>query len=159
MKEHLYRVATVWTGAAQGATTDYRSYAREYTVQVEGKPTLVGSADPTFRGDAKLYNPEDLLVISLSACHLLSYLALCARSRIQVISYCDRAEGKMSVIENKMRFTEVILRPKVLISAGDNLEKAIALHQQAHEECFIANSVAFPVTHYPTVRITRNSSV
>jgi organic hydroperoxide reductase OsmC/OhrA len=150
-KEHTYQVSTVWTGATQGTTSSYSSYSREYTATIEGKLPLVGSADPTFRGDAKLYNPEDLLVISLSACHMLSYLALCARNRIQVISYADTAIGKMTYQEGKMRFTEVILHPKVMIAEGNDLEKAIALHQQAHAECFIANSVAFPVLNEPLV--------
>lgn len=150
-KEHLYRVSNVWTGASQGTTSSYQSYSREYTATIEGKPPLVGSADPTFRGDRNLYNPEDLLVIALSACHMLSYLAICARSRIRVIYYSDEAVGRMAYRDGKMKFTEVLLHPQVIIQTGDDLQRAIAFHHQAHEECFIANSVAFPVLNEPIV--------
>lgn len=146
-KEHLYRINTVWTGASQGATSSYDAYSREYAINIEGKPPFVGSADPTFRGDASLYNPEDLLLMALSACHMLSYLALCARAGIRVISYSDVATGKMAQKNGKIRFTEVILHPLVTIEAGDDLEKARSLHDNAHHVCFIANSVNFPVLH------------
>jgi len=146
-KEHVYRINTVWTGASQGATSSYDAYSREYAINIEGKPPFVGSADPTFRGDASLYNPEDLLLMALSACHMLSYLALCARAGIRVISYSDVATGKMAQKNGKIRFTEVILHPLVTIEAGDDLEKARSLHDNAHHVCFIANSVNFPVLH------------
>ena len=146
-KEHVYRINTVWTDASQGATSSYDAYSREYAINIEGKPPFVGSADPTFRGDAALYNPEDLLLMALSACHMLSYLALCARAGIRVISYSDVATGKMAQKNGKIRFTEVILHPLVTIEAGDDLEKARSLHDNAHHVCFIANSVNFPVLH------------
>ncbi|NJK47432.1 OsmC family peroxiredoxin [Candidatus Gracilibacteria bacterium] len=150
-KEHIYRVSTAWTGASQGTTSSYQSYSREYTAKIEGKPPLVGSADPTFRGDRNLYNPEDLLVIALSACHMLSYLAICARAGIRVIDYSDEAVGKMTRKDGKIQMTEVRLHPKVIIEAGNDLENAIAFHHQAHDECFIANSVAFPILNEPIV--------
>jgi organic hydroperoxide reductase OsmC/OhrA len=117
---------------------------------MEGKPALEGSADPTFRGDPARHNPEDLLVAALAACHLLSYLAECARAGIEVIAYEDRASGIMALKDGRMRFTEVTLAPQVTIGAGD-LERAQALHAKAHDQCFIANSVNFPVLHRPTV--------
>ena len=150
-REHVFRASTVWTGAAQGPTADYKSYSREYRTRIEGKPTLRGSADPAFLGDASLHNPEDLLVAALSACHLLSYLALCARNRIGVVAYRDEASGIMTEQDKKLRFTEVTLRPAVTIRAGDDLARAEALHDQAHGICFIANSVNFPVRNEPTV--------
>src|SRR4028118_947063 len=146
-KQHLYRINTVWTGASKGSTSSYDAYSREYAINIEGKPPFVGSADPTFRGDASLYNPEDLLLMALSACHMLSYLALCARAGIRVVSYSDAATGKMAQKNGKIRFTEVILHPLVTIEAGDDLEKARSLHDNAHHVCFIANSVNFPVLH------------
>jgi organic hydroperoxide reductase OsmC/OhrA len=110
-QEHHYRARTLWTGAAGGPTADYQGYSREYVVEIEGKPALAGSADPTFRGDPALCNPEDLLVAALSACHLLSYLALCARAGIGVVSYEDTATGTMTLYDGKVRFTEVTLHP------------------------------------------------
>lgn len=149
--QHYYRAVTTWAGAEHGSTASYEGYSREYTVQIEGKPAFLGSADPTFRGDAARHNPEDLLLMALSACHLLSYLALCARAGIQVVSYEDAATGTMARQEGKMRFTEVILHPRVVIAEGSDLDKARALHHDAHEGCFIASSVAFPVRHEPIV--------
>jgi organic hydroperoxide reductase OsmC/OhrA len=145
-KEHHFAAHLVWTGAAQGPTSSYEAYSRDYQVVVEGKPALEGSADPLFRGDASRYNPEDLLVMSLSACHMLSYLHLCASAGIEVVAYEDRASGTMAIKDRRMRFVDVLLAPKVTIASGDSA-KAMALHEQAHDACFIANSVNFPVRH------------
>jgi organic hydroperoxide reductase OsmC/OhrA len=149
-REHHFAARLVWTGAERGPTRDYQSYSRDYRVEVEGKPPLTGSADPTYRGDPGKHNPEDLLVASLAACHMLSYLALCAGAGIEVVAYEDQASGLMAIKDRKMRFVEVTLAPHVTIAAGD-LEQAKALHEKAHEACFIANSVNFPVLHMPTV--------
>lgn len=145
--EHVYQATTIWTGASKGATTSYDAYSREYIVAIDGKLCIVGSADPQFRGNSALHNPEDLLVSSLSACHMLSYLALCARAGIRVVSYVDEVTGRMALDRGKVRFTDVVLHPRVMIEPGDDLEKAQVLHHEAHEVCFIANSVAFPVQH------------
>jgi organic hydroperoxide reductase OsmC/OhrA len=147
---HHYRATTVWTGAAHGLR-DYDSYSREWRAEIEGKPALRGSADAAFKGDAAFHNPEDLLVVALSTCHMLSYLALCARVGIAVLEYVDEAEGTMAIKDRRMRFTEVILHPGVTIAADADLARAEALHEQAHAECFVANSVNFPVTHRATV--------
>jgi organic hydroperoxide reductase OsmC/OhrA len=149
-REHHFTARVVWTGAAHGPTKDYESYSREYRIEIEGKPPLAGSSDPTFRGDASKHNPEDLLVASLSGCHMLSYLHLCASAGIEVVAYEAQASGKMAIKDRKMRFVEVMLAPKVTIAAGDP-EKAKDLHEEAHAACFIANSVNFPVLHTPTV--------
>jgi organic hydroperoxide reductase OsmC/OhrA len=154
--EHHYRATTIWTGASKGATTAYDAYSREYIVAIDGKLCIVGSADPCFRGNSALHNPEDLLVSSLSACHMLSYLALCARAGIKVVSYIDEVEGRMADQDGKVCFTDVTLHPRVTIEPGDSLEQAEALHHQAHQVCFIANSVAFPVHHQPTILIAED---
>jgi organic hydroperoxide reductase OsmC/OhrA len=148
--EHHFAAKLVWTGAAQGPTRDYESYSREYRIEIAGKPPLAGSADPTFRGDAGKHNPEELLVAALSACHLLSYLHACASAGIEVVAYEDEPRGKMAIKDRRMRFAEVTLAPRVTIASGD-LERARSLHEQAHDMCFIANSVNFPVLHTPTV--------
>jgi len=144
---HSYNAKVIWTGAAQGPTANYQSYSREYLVEIPGKPAFRGSADATFRGDPALHNPEDLLVIALSTCHMLSYFADCARAGVKVVAYEDQATGTMAIKDKKMRFTEVVLHPRVVISADSDVDKAVALHKQAHEQCFIANSVNFPVHH------------
>jgi organic hydroperoxide reductase OsmC/OhrA len=149
-RQHRYAARLVWTGAERGPTRSYESYSRSYRVEIEGKPPLEGSADPTFRGDPGRHNPEDLLLAALAACHMLSYLAGCARAGIEVIAYEDQASGIMALKDGRVRFVEVTLAPKITIGAGD-LERAKDLHAQAHAECFIANSVNFPVLNKPTV--------
>ncbi len=138
--EHKYTSVVEWTGNLGTGTSTYTAYARDYKIAVEGKPPLLGSSDPQFRGDPTRHNPEDLFVASLSACHMLFYLHLCAASGIAVADYMDNPIGTM-VIEKTGggRFTEVVLRPEVKISKGDP-EKAQSLHHKAHELCFIANS-------------------
>jgi organic hydroperoxide reductase OsmC/OhrA len=148
---HTYTAKLTWTGAAAGPTVSYRAYSREYLAEIAGKPPLRGSADPLFRGDAGLVNPEELLVIALSSCHMLSYLALCARSGVAVLSYEDAASGTMAMRDGRLAFTEVMLRPRVAIAAATSLDKAAALHAKAHAECFIAASVNFSVRHEPVV--------
>ena len=151
-KSHHYDLKLRWTGAAMGPTASYAGYSREYRVEIPGKPPITGSADPTFRGDPALANPEDMLVAALSACHMLSYLAVCALGKIKVISYEDAASGTMSEIgPQRSAFTEVVLRPRVVISADSDAAKAKALHDQAHKICFIADSVNFPVRHEPEI--------
>jgi organic hydroperoxide reductase OsmC/OhrA len=152
MSTHRFAAHLEWTGAASGPVRNYDGYSREYRVDIAGKPPLVGSAAPPFRGDSGLHNPEDMLVAALSACHCLSYLALCARAGIVVEAYEDDATGTMAFDREAkvMRFSEVVLRPRVRLAAGADLEKARALHENAHHECFIANSVNFPVRNEPT---------
>lgn len=149
MQQHRFSCRLEWTGAASGPVRDYRSYSREWRADIDGKPPLRGSADPAFRGDAGLHNPEDLLVAALSSCHMLAYLALCARSGIEVLGYTDDATGIMESRDGAIRFTDVLLRPRVSVR-GDS-EKAKRLHGQAHAECFIASSVNFPVRHEPEI--------
>lgn len=149
---HHFKTHLIWSGASHGPAITYESYIREYRVEMDGKPPLRGSSAPVFRGDAGLYNPEDLLVASLSACHMLWYLHLCTDAGIHVSAYTDDAEGRMDIRNGKMAFTDVLLRPKATIIKGD-VEKALALHKNANGECFIANSVNFPVRHEPIIEV------
>ncbi|MDF2095257.1 OsmC family protein [Aquibaculum arenosum] len=155
MSQHRYVAEIVWTGNRGAGTANYRAYGREHEVRIAGKPPLLGSADPAFRGDASRHNPEDLLLVALSACHLLWYLHLCAEAGVVVMAYEDPAEGRM-VLESDGggRFVEVTLRPRVTLASGSDMaaqEKALALHAEAHARCFIARSVNFPVRHEPEV--------
>ncbi len=149
-KVHVYRGVTAWVGARDGGTTTYDAYSREYTFTIAGKPVVRGSADVPFRGDPALLNPEELLLAALSTCHMLSYLAECARAGIVVTAYEDDATGSMTFAEGKLRFTDVLLRPHVTLALGD-VARATALHANAHAACFIASSVNFPVRHEPQI--------
>lgn len=148
-KTHHYRVDVEWTGNRGTGTSGYRDYDRDHVIRANGKTPIEGSSDPQFRGDRTRWNPEELLVASLSACHKLWYLHLCADAGICVLEYADDAEGIMVEGSGAARFTEVVLHPQVTVRAEDDLGLAERLHRTPHERCFIANSVNFPVRCKP----------
>ena len=155
---HSYQARIRWTGNRGSGTSSYRDYDRDWEWQARSKEgdkvTVRGSADPAFRGDASRHNPEDLLVASLSSCHLLWYLHLCADAGIVVTAYEDDAEGEMAThAGGGGEFVSVTLKPRVTIAAGGDAEKAHALHEKAHELCFIARSVNFPVRCEPEIAV------
>lgn len=153
-KEHSYAVTVRWTGNTGAGTSDYRAYGRQHEVSSEGKPAITASADPAFGGDQRHWNPEDLLLASLSQCHMLTYLALCARNGVVVTGYQDTAVGQMQETPGHSgHFTEVVLRPVVEVDSNAMADQAVALHEQAHQTCFVANSVNFPVRHVPRVLV------
>lgn len=150
-KSHNYSLTIKWTGNRGTGTSDYRSYDRNHIIQSESKDNINGSSDPAFRGDKRRYNPEDLLVASLSACHMLAYLHLCAVGGVVVTDYVDNASGKMvETPDGGGHFTEVTLKPVVTVMSSSMIDKANELHHKAAELCFIASSVNFPVNHQPT---------
>ncbi|WP_258103106.1 OsmC family protein [Marinoscillum sp. MHG1-6] len=155
MKTHHYKTEISWTGNLGKGTADYTSYKRDHVVTINGKSDPINMAsDPAFRGDPTRYNPEELLVISLSSCHMLWYLHLCAINDIIVTTYEDAAEGTMEEISNGGgRFTSVTLHPKITIANVDKVDLAFSLHEKAHELCFIANSCNFPIHHQPNISI------
>jgi organic hydroperoxide reductase OsmC/OhrA len=155
---HEYHVSLRWTGNLGSGTRTYRAYARDHEISSAGKPPLLGSADPKYRGDAARYNPEDLLVASLSSCHMLWYLHLAAERGVVVEEYTDQAGGTLELDRGGSgQFTDVVLRPAVAISSGDPA-LAQSLHEDAHEHCFIAKSVNFPVRCEPTVQVRRRAA-
>jgi organic hydroperoxide reductase OsmC/OhrA len=153
MKTHRYAIAVDWTGNTGTGTSGYRDYERRHEISAgTRKPAIPGSSDPAFRGDPARWNPEELLVASLSACHKLWYLHLCAEAGIVVLAYTDHAEGEMEeTADGSGRFTRVVLRPRVSVAAGCDEAQARQLHQTAHARCFIANSVNFPVACEPEI--------
>lgn len=152
--EHHYSVTVEWTGNRGSGTSGYRDYDRTHDVRAEGKQvTLPGSADPSFRGEAERWNPEELLVASLSQCHMLSYLHVAAVAGVVVTEYADEAAGTMVTEPGGGRFTEVTLRPVVTVADASMVDTAQELHEKAAAGCFIASSVNFPVHHEPEVRV------
>ena len=147
--EHQYRITTTWTGNLGTGTSDYKGYARDHEIFAAGKSApLPGSSDAGFRGDASRYNPEELLVASLSSCHMLWFLHLCADEGIVVNEYRDEASGTMVEHANGGgEFIKVVLRPRVTITDPWRKAEADALHDRAHQLCFIARSVKFTVEH------------
>ncbi|TKT84719.1 OsmC family protein [Dyadobacter frigoris] len=156
---HNYKLSIKWSGNKGLGTSDYSAFDRDYSVEIEHKPILNGSADPTFRGDKTKFNPEDMLLASLSACHMLSYLHLCSVGGIVVIDYYDHATATMETrIDGGGQFTEVTLNPLVTVTDASMIDKALALHKRAGEVCFIANSVNFQIKHFPVVITSETNS-
>lgn len=146
MKQHTYQVRVEWTGNTGEGTKTYKSYRRDHRVLCDGKPDIQGSSDLSFCGDPSRHNPEELLVASLSGCHMLWYLHLCSVNHITVLDYLDCASGVMEEHDDGSgEFVQVTLMPIVRVRAGDDRAKALALHDEAHRYCFIARSVKFPV--------------
>lgn len=146
-KTHQYRVNTAWTGNTGTGTSAYRAYERTHVLAGEGKSVSIpASSDPSFRGDKTRYNPEELLVASLSSCHMLWYLHLCSEAGVVVTAYEDAADGVMEeTVEGGGRFVQVTLHPLVTVAETAMIDRANSLHAKAHHLCFIANSVNFPV--------------
>lgn len=152
-KTHDFRITTAWTGNLGLGTSHYRAYSRNHEISAAGKRAPIhGSSDPAFRGEAQRYSPEELLVASLSSCHMLWVLHLCADAGIVVTDYSDNASGMLREHrDGSGEFVSVTLRPRLTITDASRVDDARALHARAHELCFIARSMKFPVTHEPVV--------
>jgi organic hydroperoxide reductase OsmC/OhrA len=151
-KTHHYQVQVDWTGNLGTGTSTYRAYGRNHEIRAGAKPPIPGSSDPAFRGDPLRYNPEDLLVSAISACHMLWYLHLCAVGKVEVVSYSDAPIGTMvEHPDGSGEFSAVVLHPKVVIAIGSDPETARRLHEEVHHYCCLARSVNFPVSCEPVI--------
>lgn len=140
-----------WTGNLGTGTSGFREYARLYRIFAEGKPDIPGTSDPAFSGDPTRWNPEELVLAAISACHKLWYLHFCAVSGVVVTEYVDHCEGTMRIRDGENGKIElVVLRPRVTIIRGDP-EAARELHDLSHEKCFIANSMNFEIKVEPEI--------
>jgi organic hydroperoxide reductase OsmC/OhrA len=150
---HHFEATVTWTGNLGTGTSSYRNYSRNHQIGGAGKPTVIsGSSDPAFRGDKTRYSPEDLLVGSLAACHMLWLLHLCAEAKVTVVEYIDTASGTMTLnSDGSGQFSEVVLRPRITVLESGREGEVMALNERAHHLCFIARSVNFPVRHEASV--------
>lgn len=153
-KIHTYKATIKWTGNKGEGTNGYKNYDRDHTIEVDNKKIIEASSDPAFLGDPTRYNPEELLLASISSCHMLWYLHLCSDACVIVTAYSDNATGSMEENSKGGRFVEVTLHPNVTVAEPSMEDKALALHAQANEKCFIANSCNFPIHHQPTIVTT-----
>jgi organic hydroperoxide reductase OsmC/OhrA len=154
-RTHTYELSVTWTGNLGSGTSGYRAYDRDHEITAHRLPVLLGSSDPSFRGDATRWSPEQLLIAALSQCHMLWYLHLATDHGIVVTEYRDQPVGVMT--EDAMglgRFTIVTLRPVVGVVDRSMVVTAGAIHAEANASCFIARSVRFPVAHEPRVCIS-----
>ncbi|KQU47831.1 peroxiredoxin [Rhodococcus sp. Leaf278] len=154
MPTHDYALAVSWTGNRGHGTASAAAYDRDHLVTAPGKPDLRASSDPSFRGDPERWNPEELLVASLSSCHMLWYLGLAAASGVIVTDYIDSPSGVMTEqSDGSGQFVEVTLTPVVTVAESSMVTRAEKLHADAAAKCFIARSVNFPVRHDPTTKV------
>jgi len=148
MSNHNYQLTLKWSGNLGTGTSHYRAYERNHVISFAGKPDLLASADPTFRGDPTKHNPEELLLAALSGCHMMSFLHVCVNAGVVVTAYEDHATGSMVVnSDGSGQFTEVILHPIVTVSEASMTKNLEELHSKANKLCFIANSCNFPIRH------------
>jgi organic hydroperoxide reductase OsmC/OhrA len=154
---HRYMSKLRWNGSTAAG---YESYEREHRVVVPPATTeLRLSSDAAFHGDADLPNPEQLLVASTSSCQLLMFLAMAARSRVEVLEYQDDAEAVMPGDQLPMRITQVTLRPRIVVAAGTNLDRVRRLVDRAHDSCYIANTINAEIVLEPTIEHATEDAV
>jgi organic hydroperoxide reductase OsmC/OhrA len=150
-KQHNYKIAVEWTGNQGTGTSNYPDFERSYSVQIENKADILGSSDPEFRGDKTKHNPEELLLASVSSCHMLWYLHFCTEAKIIVSNYVDNATAILEETEDgNGKFTSITLHPTITVTQKSMIEQATELHQKANEFCFVANSLNLKVEHQPT---------
>lgn len=155
MMSHEYVAEIMWTGNRGQGTKTYKGYDRTWTVATPGKPLIACSNDPLLGGDPALHNPEDLLLASLAACHMLWYLHLAGAAGVQVTAYSDRPVGfGQSAPDGSGEFVRAVLHPSIRIAGGASIETADAIHGKIHQVCFIARSVRFPVVVEATYETT-----
>jgi organic hydroperoxide reductase OsmC/OhrA len=150
MKDHNYTTLITWTGNKGTGTSSLKSYERDLTIAVDGKPEIPGTSEVSIEGNKLRYNPEELLQCAVSSCHMLSFLYLCAKNGVIVTAYIDRATGTMrDTPEGSGHFTEIILKPEITIAGIIDEVKLAKLQHEANKICYIANSCNFPVYHQP----------
>ena len=153
-KLHDFASSIVWTGSRGEGTRVYKGYDRTWDIALPGKDIIHCSNDPLLGGDPTKMNPEDLLISALSACHMLWYLHLASNAGIAVTDYRDDPIGHGETLPNGAgRFLAAVLRPKISVLEGADLEFAGELHHKVHDFCFIARSVNFPVSYEPTFNV------
>ena len=156
MNRHEYTLTCRWTGDLGEGTRSYQSYSRQHRIDILGKPALIGSSDPAFLGDPAWHNPEELLLASISACHMLWYLHLCSANKLVLREYTDAAQAWMEENESGGAFTLAVLRPHCRFDNEEDEVKARNLHHEAHRLCFVANSLNFPVRCEPVIELPSN---
>jgi organic hydroperoxide reductase OsmC/OhrA len=155
-KRHTYSIRLDWVGNEGSGTSSYTAYSRAHELSGPGKQTIAGSSDPAFRGDPARWNPDELLVASLSACHQLWYLHLCTDAGVVIEAYSDNASGVViAQPDDAGQFESVTLHPHAKLAPGSDAQIARRLHDAAAQKCFIARSVAFEVRHEPTFEIAK----
>jgi organic hydroperoxide reductase OsmC/OhrA len=155
--QHNYKLDVKWTGNQGTGTSNYKDFERSYNIEIENKVDILGSSDPEFRGDKTKHNPEELLLASVSSCHMLWYLHFCTENKIIVTDYVDNATAVLEVTaDGNGKFASITLNPNVSVTEKTMIEQATELHKKANEFCFVANSLNFKVDHQPIINVVRD---
>lgn len=140
MSEHVAEIS--WKRQTESFAYDH--YNRAHDWKFDAGVTVPGSAAPAYKGETDRVDPEEAFVASLSSCHMLTFLAIAAKKKLTVDAYQDRAVGRMDKnAQGKLAVTSVDLHPQVTFAPGVEVDAATLkkMHHDAHENCFIANSV------------------
>ena len=149
MSQHRYTARCSWRGST---AVGYEGYDRGHAASAPpAEAQLQLASDPAFRGDPRLLNPEQLVVMAAASCQLLAFLAVAARARIDVLEYDDEAEGLMPEDDRPVRITRIALRPRIVVAAGPTEERVRRLVQTAHRECYVSNSLRSAIEVVPSV--------
>ncbi len=153
---HCYHATCHWAG---DTAVGYENYDRTHTSSASPASTeLSVSADSAFLGDPQKLNPEQLVVVAASSCQLLSFLAIAARARVQVLEYDDHAEARMPEDDKPLRLTRIMLRPRIVVGPGVKEERVLRFTEMAHEQCYISNSLSTDVVVEPKVEIRESET-
>jgi organic hydroperoxide reductase OsmC/OhrA len=145
---HRYTTRCTWEGSTAGG---YEAYDRTHLLSAPpAQAELTAASDPAFRGDPALVNPEQLVVMAAASCQLLSFLAVAARARVDVVAYDDHGEGVMPEDDRPLRLTRIVLRPRVTVRGDVSKERLAHLTEVAHRECFVASSLRTEIVVEPT---------
>jgi organic hydroperoxide reductase OsmC/OhrA len=148
--ENPFEVSLSWPADPAQAMPPTPKFSRDSTLVGAGKLAVPAGLPPSFGGDGTRYNPEELMIMSLAQCHMLTFLAYAEKKHVVVLRYEDRATGTLARnAAGKTAMQEVTLRPRVVVAAGTVIEDVTALHGPAHANCFMANSINFEMKIEP----------
>jgi organic hydroperoxide reductase OsmC/OhrA len=154
MATHRYETRLRWTGSTG---LGWERYDRAHAAVAPPAEQEIALTTGESKGDPRVLNPEQLLVMAASSCQLLMFLHLAAKARIDVVEYEDEALGLMPFDDEPVRITEITLRPRIVVAGAAGEERVRKLVHTAHEHCFIANSLTTEMSVEP--RIERRQAV
>jgi organic hydroperoxide reductase OsmC/OhrA len=154
MDAHRYETRLRWTGST-GLGWDH--YDREHSASAPPAEQEVRLTTGESKGDPAVLNPEQLVVMAASSCQMLFFLHLASKARLDVVEYEDDASGVMPLEDEPVRLTQITLRPRIVIASEASEERVAKIVHQAHDLCYIANSLNGEVVLEPRVEFAQVS--
>lgn len=146
-KSFRFKNDVVWKSGRRGVTSAL------------GKPDVEVGSPPEFKGEPGIWTPEDMLVSALNTCLMLTFLALADGKGLRPLAYESNAEGLLENVEGKYRFTEIAVRPSVVLKSQTDLEAAQQIMKSLEAHCFISNSITANVKLSPQFRVSSEGGV